>query len=377
MKQVTKEFAESIIELACAIQSIPAPTFNEEPRAAFFLEQFQALGLQDVQRDEAGNVLGCLPGDEGRPLVVSAHMDTVHPLGTPLGLRILPDRIIGPGIGDNALGLSALVGLVRWLQENGAALPGPLWVVANVAEEGLGDLRGMRAVVERFQDQPVAYLVVEGMGLGTILHRGLGVERYRISVDTPGGHSWVNYGQPSAIHELCALVTRLSTLSLPASPCTSLNVGVIQGGTSINTIAPHAWMELDLRSEGKETLASLVQEVKRHTRILERKDVRVRMERIGQRLAGALPEMHPLVRLAKRTLEELHLEWRLDIASTDANLPLSRGYASVCLGITNGGNAHAADEYILTAPVAQGLTQLVHVASRAWETDHGGIHHAS
>ncbi len=367
MIQLNQEFIDRILDNACEIQSIPAPTFNEQARAEYFLEKFSALGLQDVQRDETGNVLGRLPGGDARPIVVSAHMDTVHPLGTRLGVQVLSDRLTGPGIGDNALGLSALLGLLQWLQDNHVRLPGSLWAVANVAEEGLGDLRGMRAVVDRFEGQPVAYLVLEGMGLGTILHRGLGVERYRITVETPGGHSWVNYGQPSAIHELCGLVTQITAINLPHNPCTTMNVGMIQGGTSINTIAPHAWLELDLRSEGKTALASLVYEVQRRTRMLERNDVRVRMERIGQRLAGELPEKHPLVELAKNALAELGLETRLDIASTDANQPLSRGYPAVCVGITNGSNAHAADEYILTAPVANGIKQVIYIVTRAWE----------
>lgn len=367
MSKLAKAFVDQIVETACEIQAIPAPTFNEQQRIDYFLERFQALGLQSVQRDSIGNVYGCLPGGDARPLVVSAHMDTVHPLGTALTTRRLSDRIIGPGIGDNALGLSALLGLARWLQESQASLPGKLWLVANVAEEGLGDLLGMQAVVERFQDQPLAYLVLEGMGLGTILHRGLGVERYRISVETPGGHSWVNYGQPSAVHELCNIVTQITAIPLPKSPCTTMNVGKIQGGTSINTIAPQAQLELDLRSEGKEALATLIHEVKRRARSVERKDVRVCIERIGKRQAGALPEKHALVELAKRVLTDLRLEYRTDIASTDANLPLSRGYPAVCIGITNGSHAHSADEYILTAPVSQGMQQVILLVSRAWE----------
>lgn len=372
MIQISTDFTRSILNLACTIQAVPAPTFHEEPRAVFFLEAFRKLGLSDVQQDAAGNVLGRLPGKYGksstsRPLVVSAHMDTVHPLGTPLTTKVLNDRIIGPGIGDNALGLAALIGLIQMLQERQVHLPGDLWIAANVGEEGLGDLRGMKAVVDRFEGLPIAYLVVEGMGLGTVLHRGLGVERFRVSVKTPGGHSWANYGQPSAIHILCKLVTRLTAITLPQEPCTTMNVGVISGGTSINTIAAHASMELDLRSEDRKALESLVTEAKRVVFAAQHPSVRVDMEQIGKRLAGELREDHPLVELARDTLKELGIFLRLDISSTDANLPLSRGYPAVCVGITNGACAHTTDEYILTDPVAFGLPQLFGLVTRAWE----------
>lgn len=363
---------ENVIEMACTIQAIPAPTFNEQQRTAFFYNQMQSLGLLDVQQDEIGNVYGRLPGSgspsaTARPLILSAHIDTVHPLNTPLNLRLTEGRITGPGIGDNALGLAATLELVRFLKKTQKKLPGDLWLVSNVGEEGLGDLRGIQAVVDRFQDSPLAYLVVEGMGLGTVLHRGLGVERYRISVETPGGHSWVDYGQPSAIHELCELVSRLAAIPVPGQPCTTLNVGIIHGGTSINTIAPYAWMELDLRSEGKSALSTLVQQVHAAVKAAQRGSVRVRIERIGRRQAGELPESHPLVVFARKVLGELGIEPRLDIASTDANLPLSRGYPAICVGITHGNNAHTTDEYILTEPVARGMEQLYQLVTRVWD----------
>jgi acetylornithine deacetylase/succinyl-diaminopimelate desuccinylase-like protein len=367
---ITPEFATRVIDLACTIQAIPAPTFHEAPRANYFLEEFRKLGLQDVELDSTGNVLARLPGSSShitRPVVISAHMDTVHPLDTPLGVRRFEDRIIGPGIGDNALGLAAILGLAQLFMERHIALPGDLWLAANVGEEGLGDLRGIQAIVNRFGGGPLAYLVIEGMGLGTVLNRGLGVERYRITVQTPGGHSWVDHGQPSAIHQLCGLVTRLTSISLPQQPCTTLNVGMIQGGTSINTIAAQAWLELDLRSEDSSALANLVKEVRRSVEAVEQPNVRIKMDRIGKRLAGLLPHTHPLAMLAQEVLSDLRIEAHLDIASTDANLPLSRGYPSICVGITHGNHAHSAEEYILTAPVIQGMAQIYLLISRAWD----------
>jgi tripeptide aminopeptidase len=369
-KLIPADITASILNLACTIQAIPAPTFNEIQRASYFMEQFRALGLHDIENDATGNVLARLPGSakgSARPLVISAHMDTVHPMETPLGVRRLEDRISGPGIGDNAMGLAAILGLCRLLIEKEARLPGDLWLAINVGEEGLGDLRGIQAVVNRFGAGPLAYLVVEGMGLGTILNRGLGVERYRISMQTPGGHSWVDYGRPSAIHELSGLVTRLAAMPLPQRPCTTLNVGVIHGGTSVNTIAAQAYLELDLRSEDGTALANLIKEVHSLVQAVQKPNVRVSIERIGKRLAGNLPPHHPLVMLGQEVLSDLGIEAHLDIASTDANLPLSRGYPSICVGITYGNHAHSPDEYILTGPVAQGMAQIYLLVTRAWD----------
>lgn len=367
---ITPEFAARVIDMACTIQAIPAPTFHETLRANYFLEQFRAIGLQDVERDSTGNVLARLPGGSKNPsrsMVLSAHMDTVHPLDTPLGVRRSEDRIIGPGIGDNAVGLAAVLGLAQLLKEKQIELPGDLWLAINVGEEGLGDLRGIQAIVNRFGAGPLAYLVIEGMGLGTILNRGLGVERYRITMQTPGGHSWVDYGRPSAIHQICSLVTRLDRIPLPQQPCTTLNVGVIQGGTSINTIAAQASLELDLRSEDSRLLENLVREVRMQVQAAEQPNVQVSMERIGKRQAGMLQPGHPLVVLGREVLSDLGIEVHLDIASTDANLPLSRGYPSICVGITHGNHAHSAEEYILTPPVVQGMAQIYLLVTRAWD----------
>ena len=181
-----------VLDIAVAIQQIPAPTFEEGQRAAFLRDRFQDEELCDVSIDGVGNVYGRLPGGgTAPPLVISAHSDTVFPAATSLKVRREMDRIYGPGIGDNSLGVAGLFGMLWTINQRGIELPGDLWLVSNVCEEGLGDLRGMRAVVERFGDQVLAYLVIEGMALGQIYHRGLGVRRYRIHVRTSGGHSWV------------------------------------------------------------------------------------------------------------------------------------------------------------------------------------------
>jgi len=369
-----RDLSERVLHEAMAIQQIPAPTHAEMARARYVFQRFVEDGLADVQMDSLGNVYGCLPGSgAASPVVISAHLDTVFPEGTDLTLRQEQDRLYGPGIGDNSIGIGGLFGMVwelraRHARANGLTrLPGNVWLVANVCEEGLGNLAGMRAVVERFGAQVTAYLVLEGMSLGQIYHRGLGVKRYRIGVQTAGGHSWVDYGQPSAVNELSQLVCELTRLPLPARPRTTLNVGVISGGTTVNTIAARAQLELDLRSEDPTTLQDLASQVETLIQRANRPDVNVTGEVIGDRPVGKISSRHALVRLAKNCLEELGIEANLGIGSTDTNIPLSLGYPAICLGLTYGGAAHTTGEYIFTPPLATGLQLLVNVVESVFE----------
>lgn len=367
MTKINREDIDSILELACTLQQIPSPTFHEENKAAFVAEQLRAAGLCEVQLDAAGNALGCLPGGKKRPLIISAHMDTVHPLSTSLILQRTPERVSGPAIGDNSLGLAVLIHLARKLSESGKPLPGDIWLVGNVGEEGLGDLKGMRALVDRFGSTPAAYLILEGMGLGQVYHRGLGVERYRISAKTAGGHSWVDYGKPSAIHHLAELITRITALPVPRRPRTSLNVGIITGGTSVNTIASLASFELDMRSEDSTNLKNLTAQVRRLVETYDFPGVTFTLDLIGKRPAGGIKMDHPFVRLVEDSLVHVGVQPHLEIASTDANIPLALGIPAVCMGLTTGANAHTANEYFDVDPVRKGLTAVIEIINSTWQ----------
>ena len=368
MSEFSFPAVQRCIDLACELQQIPSPTFHEDRKAEYVRQRFQALGLADLRRDACGNVLARIPGKQaGRPLLLSAHMDTVYPEGFPLTLNCLADRIIGPGIGDNALGLAGLLILPELLHSNAQQPHQDIWLAATTCEEGLGDLQGIRAITARFGSQPLAYISLEGIGLSNLLHRGLGVERYRISMYTAGGHSWADYGQPSAIHELAKLASRLSDLTLPQKPRSTLNIGMFQGGTSINTIASSAWMELDLRSETSSCLTELTNRVKQVVESARRSDFELQIEPIGHRPSGDLPRGHRLVKILREILGELGLEPHLDIASTEANMPLSLGFPALTIGLTRGAHAHSAQETIQTAPIEKGLLQIVRLCERIWE----------
>jgi tripeptide aminopeptidase len=205
------------------------------------------------------------------------------------------------------------------------------------------------------------------MALGQVYQRATGVRRYRLRVRTAGGHSWHDYGRPSAVHEMTSLATHITGLELPRQPRTTLNVGVISGGSSVNTIAAEAMLELDLRSENVVALEDLVRQVKKIVNSAQRPDVEVEMKAIGQRPTGEIPAEHWLVRLAQECLREVGVEPHLNIGSTDANLPLSLGLPAITIGLTNGGQAHTVYEFINIAPLEKGVEQLVRLVSQAWD----------
>jgi acetylornithine deacetylase/succinyl-diaminopimelate desuccinylase-like protein len=213
-----------------------------------------------------------------------------------------------------------------------------------------------------------AYLVLEGTALGLIYHRAVGVKRYRVKVSTAGGHSWSDYGRPSAVHVLASLITQLTALPLPANPRTTLNVGTIAGGSGVNVLAPHAQLELDVRSEDTDVLASVIARVEERIASARTDGVNVDMEVIGQRPAGEIAAEHPLVRLARQCLAEEGFDAKLTSGSTDANIPLSLGIPAIVLGITTGGGAHTLQEYIDIPPVGSGMRQLSNFVSRLLQT---------
>jgi len=390
------EAPEQLIELSIAIQQIAAPTGDEAQRAAWVADALRRFGYT-VESDALHNVYACAQGATRAPaLVVSAHTDTVFPAGTDLAIRrdARHRRIFGPGLGDNSLGVASLLWLAETIQA-APPLPADIWFVANVGEEGNGDLRGMRAAIDRLTAGGVtsgapeagnaavgAAIVIEGMGLSRVVHQALASRRYRIHVTAPGGHSWSDFGAASAVHMLAQLAADLTYLRPPKDPRTTFNIGVIEGGTSVNTIAQSATLELDLRSEQPATLDAIVQEVmeiiaRYQSTRWQQAGVSVTSTVIGDRPGGAIADDHPLVQAAIRSLQAVRVKPQLSmrISSTDANIPLSRGIPAVCIGVTEGGNAHRTDEWIATPPIAEGQRHLL--ALTTWAAEWLGEAHLS
>jgi len=362
-RQLTQS-AESIVLDAMAIQQIAAPTFAEARRAEYMQARFALLPtIQDVRRDGLDNVYARLPGsDPTYPAIfVSAHTDTVFPADTALTIERTPTQVYGPGIGDNSLGVATLLALPGLIADQPRR--GDLWLIANTREEGLGDLGGIRAVLDHFAaaEPPVkigAGIVMEGIAYNQIYHAGIAVRRLRIAVQAAGGHSWLHFGQPSAIHMLVQIAQRITLLSVPETPRTTYNIGLIEGGHSVNSIATDAALTIDLRSEDPATLALLESAVRVCCTGLDLAGSKVTITVVGDRPAGSIPVTHALVQMACGAIEATGHRPSLRAGSTDANLPLARGIPTVTVGITSGGNAHRLDEYIDLPPIRTGLWQL-------------------
>ncbi|HZY61309.1 MAG TPA: M20/M25/M40 family metallo-hydrolase [Edaphobacter sp.] len=340
---------------------IPAPSFGESERAAWFLDRFRQLGLANPHLDKEGNALAELPSmrqDLSAPPVVllSAHLDTVFPPGTdcePIEAEE-DNRIYAPGICDNAAGLTGLLAIASALRYAGIVPPVPVLFAANVGEEGEGDLRGMRHLFEQgsYRHRIAAAIVLEGGGTSTAVTRALGSVRLRITINGPGGHSWADAGSPNPILILSRILSTIADLPLPGAPLTTLNIGHISGGTSINSIPETATALLDLRSASPEHLAqtdAAVRDVCHQTVAKEKKakhTCRIVIENIGNRPAATLAEDSSILQTLHAIDRHLSLRTEERLGSTDANIPISLNIPALALGTGGtGGGIHTLQEW--------------------------------
>ncbi len=356
-----------MIEQAVTIQQIPAPTLAEAQRAAYVMRQFKALNLSQVESDDLHNVYGLWLGKNktAPTIMISAHTDTVFPAETDLATRTDGSLIYGPGLGDNSLGVAALLAVAYALRHSYLQSDGNIWLVATVGEEGLGDLRGMKSAFARLRPHVHHFINLEGLAFEHVYYAGIAVRRLHMTAHTEGGHSWLNFGRASAVHGIIELGARITALQPPATPRTTFNIGVIEGGQSVNTIASQASLWLDLRSEDQAALMNLEQQVRAQIEALTTSELTFTVEVVGDRPAGHIALDHPLVQGALAALAQLGVNGMLEIGSTDANVPLAAGCPAVTIGITRGGNAHRLDEYIDTRPIPAGLRQLFLLALAA------------
>lgn len=356
--RVAEEFAPRVLVLAEEIAAVPAPTGDEMRRSAVVRDTMNSLPYDQIETDAIGDVVGRMQGLSEQPrLLIAAHLDTVFPLDTPLSIRSDAHRSYGPGIGDNCIGIAAALLIPSMLEAAGLRPDVDLLITGNVGEEGLGNLRGMIAVMDAHPEIG-AVIAVEGHNLGRVTHIAVGSMRYRIRVEGPGGHSWGDFGKPNAIQAAANIISELDDIELPTTPKTTLNVGTISGGTSVNTIAPSCTFLLDLRSVDAQALDRLNEAVER---ILTRthKDISVSIDLLGVRPAGQVAPGSRITRIAGAILESMGITPTGDASSTDANIPISRGIPAVCVGLTTGGNVHKEDEFIEREPVARGIYQLL------------------
>ena len=358
-RSVANGLVEELIERTILITETPAPTNDEANRAKVVQQLFDKAGLDDIRIDSLCNVTARIPGrDRTRSLLLAGHTDTVFPLATPIKVERTTDRLSAPGVGDNSVSVAAVVTLKEAFDELGMVPETDIIVTGNVGEEGLGDLRGMRAVVDAFPELGAA-IAVEGHSLSRITHRAIGSRRFKITVTGPGGHSWGDAGKPSAIHHLATIVSRLNGIKLKSDPKTSLNVGTFEGGISVNTIAAQATALLDMRSENEKALAELIKVAQQAISERAPDGIEVTVDVVGDRPAGAQMADHGIVPIGIAVLNTLGVEVTCDASSTDANIPISRGIPAMCIGLTTGGNVHRLDEFIRIEPLRTGFAHLI------------------
>ena len=348
-----------VLDTQMELTSIPAPSFAEGPRGERMAELFREVGLGTVRMDEVGNVLAELPGSvQGDPFILSAHLDTVFPPGTDVTPHLSDALIRAPGIADDGRGLAAILALGRVLSRFPLVHLYPLLFVATVGEEGVGNLRGVRHLFRNGGPGSNArgFISLDGVGLDRIITRGVGSTRLRINLRGPGGHSWTDWGLPNPIHTLGRIVTGLEDLPLPSAPRTTATVARWGGGKSINAIPQEAWVEVDLRSEGKGELERLESALLRRCEgeILRAefqggdsgKALELDVQELGRRPAGVVPEETPLVKAAVRATRALGFDPQLVASSTDANVPMSLGIPAITLGAGGqAGGIHTLDEW--------------------------------
>ena len=341
------------------LTEIPAPPFGEAARSEWLRQRFTALGLENVQRDDLGNVLGCLHYTPGAPLIgISAHLDTVFPQGTALQTREEANKLYGPGISDNAAGVTALLAVAHALQRTQLRLATNILFIGNVGEEGEGNLRGMRHLFASspWRDTIQSLLVIDGAGTDTYVNQALGSRRFEITFRGPGGHSWSDFGVPNPIVLLSRALARFSEVQAPESPRTTFNVGVISGGTSVNSIPESATARVDLRSASMEELQKLENRLRECTAEAWREapmshrsgelKVTLAIESIGDRPAAELPPDARILQIVRAADKHLRIESFPRLASTDANVPLALGIEATTIGAGgDGGGAHTLREW--------------------------------
>ncbi len=355
---------EAVAALTQRICAVPSPTGHEGERAHFLADLWRERGYTP-EIDDVSNIYIRRAGrDSAKVVLLLSHIDTVFPPGTPITVRREGNTLYGPGIGDNSMNVAAVIALFDILDAYGIETATDLIAVGDVGEEGLGNLRGARRAVERYRDTIGAVLVIDGRG-GEVTHGAVGSKRWRVTVNGKGGHSYQHFGIPSAIHGLGRIIAGIAALDVPTDPKTTYNVGIIEGGTSVNTIAPSASAIIDLRSTDIAALNYLALQVQEIIATAPGDGLTTEIEILGERPAGSRPLDDPLVRLAADSLLWLGITPTFGTSSTDANIPISLGIPSVCVGVSDGANGHTVNESVQIAPVAVGLAHIARLTLEA------------
>jgi tripeptide aminopeptidase len=356
-----------INEQQIRLTEIPAPSFQEEKRAAAVKALFASEGLA-IHTDKIGNVVGELRGrNEKEAVLIAAHLDTVFPAGTDVKVRRDGDKLVAPGISDNGTGLAGLLAIARAIRAAKIQPQRTILFAANVGEEGEGNLRGMRSLIEAYRGRLRAVIVLDGSGIEHVTTKALASRRVEVVITGPGGHSWSDFGMPNPINALVRGSVRFINTRVPTSPRTTFNLGQVEGGTSVNSIPYEAKLKVDLRSESEDEIVRLeaalresfetgIKDEMDNARERNRGKLSVKFNLIGSRPGGELAADSPLLSALRSADEAVGNQSRIERSSTDANIPMSLGIDALAIGAGgNGGGAHSLQEWYETAGRETGL----------------------
>jgi len=360
-EQFIRSDHDRIIRELISLTEIPAPPFMEGERARAFMQMLKEHGLANVEMDSEGNAMGLRKGVGNGPLIaIAAHLDTVFPETTKIKVKKDGTRLLAPGVGDDTRGLAVMLGIIRALDSAKIQTTSDILFVADVGEEGPGDLRGMKYLFEKgpYKNKIKMFVSLDGAGDGSELTTGaLGSRRYRVTYKGPGGHSYGSFGLVNPAYALASAMTRLARIPVSANPRTTFNVGVIGGGTSVNAIPNESWMDVDLRSESPDNLDRLTEtfiaqmraaaDDENAARSTAQGKIEVEAKLIGERPSGSTPISSPIVQIAGAVVLKFGMQPMHSIGSTDANIPISLHIPAITIDSGgNGGRAHSLDEWI-------------------------------
>jgi acetylornithine deacetylase/succinyl-diaminopimelate desuccinylase-like protein len=367
-KTSERETIEDQIHL-CEVE---APPFQETKRGQLFAQMLRDAGVKDVRIDPEGNVIGARPGRQARPnVVLSAHLDTVFPKGTPVKVRRDGAILHGPGIGDDCRGLADVLAVARILNKSPITTPGTITFVATVGEEGLGDLRGVKRLFnDTLKGGIDRFVSIDGDGVG-MTYIGIGSIRYRVTFKGPGGHSFGSFGTVNPVHAMGRAIARIADLQVPSSPRTTFNVGRVGGGTAINAIAAEAWMEVDLRSGDAAQLRSLDQRFRQAVdeAVMQEnarwgsQQLTSTLDVVGVRPAGRASASSAIVMTAVSVQKALNFPVSFAEGSTDSNFPLSLNIPAITVDTGGAGSGvHTLDEAFDTTDAWKGAQRALLLA---------------
>lgn len=358
---VARSVRETLLANLAFVGEIPAPTFGEARRVGFLRDRFTECGLANISEDEVGNGIGIIEGTEGEDtIVLVAHTDTIFSAKVDHALTILPDRVIGPGVGDNSLGVAMLASMPTLLDKLGYRFKSNLMLMGASRGLGRGNLEGLRFLLDHWKQPIRAGVCIEGVQLGRLSYHSIGMLRGEIVCTVPEEYDWTRFGAQSAIRTMNDVINRIDAIRLPSKPRTSIVFGSIQGGTSFNTLAVRSSLSFEIRSEDNSVANEIAQELRWITEEVSSKTrAEVTLDIFAERRQGGIPYKHPLVQFADGIMQKLGVEPHIAPSTSELAAFIDHEIPAVTLGLTEGERGHGEKEFILLEPLERGIVQLV------------------